>query len=143
VPSDNILKYGILKCRDLVTLYYGVPMVMSLFESSIQVAAFTPKLLVGQDPRRISYEITLACSDVVTHFAQIGSSLDSLTNSVPPIGAQYQVPPGASIVIERNFLTDGDSICLPVWFQADGMAVLASIRAVFLTPAPIDEVPLG
>lgn len=139
MPSDNLLKYGVLRCRDLVELYFGARMVMALVENNVE-ADGTIQTIINQDQRRIRYEIVAVnLSAIAPNFFNTGSRL-AFANGTP---AQYMIPPGATIVITRDFFTDGDAVCIEVQAQAQLSTVGFSTRETFLTPAPVDEVPLG
>jgi hypothetical protein len=140
VLKDNLLKYGVLTCRDLVELYYGWRIVSFLKETSGPVSTGNPQLLIDQDPRRISYEITLSsASDAGVAIISIGTQTDVQQG----LGQDYYLQPQTTIVVRRSFLTDLDTVCQEVWFtNADGFGDIEA-REVILTPAPVDEVPLG
>ena len=66
MPDGNILKYGILRCRDLVELYFGARMVATVAELASPVGTANPQLIFGDDLRRISYEIVLTNANNAT-----------------------------------------------------------------------------
>lgn len=133
--DDAAIRLGILKCRDLVELYYGARMVTSIIENNQQGNQTTPQVLVGLDPRRIRLEIVLANRDTVNSLtANIGSPGSNNLGTSELI----QLPPGGTVVIERNFLTDMESVTLPLEFQGSS-SVIYSTRETFLTPLPADE----
>ena len=47
------------------------------------------------------------------------------------------------MIIKRSFLTDFETVCLAQWFINVDANASISARTVILTPAPVDEVPLG
>lgn len=137
-PNLPLFPLGILRVRDLVQLYYGVRMVTSVSETHYGESGGQLQLL-GQDTRRIKYTI------VVANFGDDPDEIGLWTNG----GADAQNPQiysvlgNATLVVERTFLTDLDSIALPVFaFDANGTASY-SVREVFLTPLPLDEPPVG
>jgi hypothetical protein len=139
MPDGNILKYGILKCRDLVELYYGARMVVQVLENAIIPTANVQGQLLGQDIRRLKYEIVVANTDAVAHFFEVGSpaSMDIGTNT------EYFLAANTSFTIERSFLTELEGVTLELAYFTDSALVQIGTRALILTPAPVDEVPLG
>jgi hypothetical protein len=125
----------ILQCRDLVQLYYGVRMVASIIEGQPFFTPNLPKQILQQDPRRIRYEIILANSDAATQIAGLGSTDDIAFNT----GQLYQVAPGASMVIERSFLSDLDAVTIPLSAFVTSANLVISTRETYLTPLPADE----
>lgn len=140
MPSENILKYGILKCRDAVAQYYGWPMVVSITETAF-AASSTPYLILKQDPRRIRYEIWINnFNDIVGTPIAIGSPAAIDSGNAATISA---VALTANIPIVRDFLSDLEAVCLPVMVHDPEGTNIFSVRETFLTPAPVDEVPLA
>jgi hypothetical protein len=137
MANGNILKYGILRCRELVELYYGARMVVSITENSNNLSNAAPQQILGQDPRRIRYEIIVTNAGAAAIVFWLNASQDAVAN----IASQYTVGAGRSIVIERDFLTDLDAVTVPVWGQANSGGLTVSTRETFLTPAPVDEGP--
>jgi hypothetical protein len=137
MPKDNAIKFGILKCRDLVQLYYGARMVASLVENNPGIGA-TAVTVIAPDPRRIRYEVILANNDPANHIQfQIGSygSINAGTAQI------YNVEPGASLTIERDFFTDLDAVCLALEATVSAGSGVLCTRETFLTPIPVDETP--
>lgn len=137
MPSDDAIKFGILKCRDLVELYYGVRMVTDVKETVISFDGGLSAQILNQDPRRIRYEIVLANEDVATQ----EFDLSSITGGSNNLVTAYSVAPGSTLVIERSFLSDLDSVTKQVWCAISVNTQLVSVRETFLTPAPVDEIP--
>jgi hypothetical protein len=135
--NDDAIKYGILKCRDLVEIYYGARMVVSTREHLIFPADSTPFELLKPDPSRIGYEIILSNEDVTVQQALIGSQTPVQNNDAP----SYSINAGDTMQIKRGFLDDLDSVTEAVWAQATSENLTIGIRETFLTPAPVDEVP--
>lgn len=130
---------GILKCRDLVQLFYGLPMVANVIDSNVEIAAGDIAPILSADPRRIKYEI------ILTNFGATADQILIGTPSAIDQGTALFVgaAPGESYTIKRDFFTDLDSVCIPLSAQAGANAWIASIRETFLTPAPVDEIPAG
>jgi hypothetical protein len=137
METTPALKYGILKCRDLVELYYGVRMAFSLVENEVLLDG-NVDFLIGQDPRRVRYEIILAAqpSSVASCFIGTPPTFDLGTSQ------QYSVAAGGTLVIVRDWLTDGDAVTLPLAIQNNtDITFGVSTRETFLTPIPADELP--
>lgn len=130
---------GILKCRDLVQLFYGLPMVAGVIDSDVGIDASLVARILSADPRRIKYEIILT---------NLGATADQILIGEPSAidqgkGLAVGVAAGESYTIKRDFFTDLDSVCLPLSAQAGANPWAVSIRETFLTPAPVDEIPAG
>lgn len=139
MPEFKASPLGILKCRDLCTLYYGFPMVAD--EKSNQFNLPNDSSLVpilGQDPRRIKYEIVLENVGTPGGQIQVGTQteLDNGTN------LEYSLAGHTTVVVRRDFLTDLDSVCSALFASTAVNSMFVSVRETFLTPAPVDEVPL-
>lgn len=140
MPSENVLKYGILKCRDAVTQYFGWPMVVTIKETAFEASA-TPYLILQQDPRRIRYEIWLNPANLVTPAVMyIGSPAAIDSDNAMGIELESLV---SSIPIVRDFRSDLEAVCLPVMVSDPSAQMLISVRETLLTPAPVDEVPVA
>jgi len=135
--NDDAIKYGILKCRDLVQLYYGARMVVSIIENNILASAGSSSDLFALDPRRIRYEI------VVMNGSGGDATFTVGTPAADQAGTdeQYAIGAGQNVVIDRNFITDFDAVTLPQTLFASGGNLSVSTRETFLTPAPVDEIP--
>jgi hypothetical protein len=137
MPDSPNIKYGILKCRDLVELYYGARMVAALTENLYFLSATgQTQQILGADPRRISYEIIWE-SNVVGDLLYIGNQtqMDNFQAAVYKGGNE-------SVVIKRSWLTDLDTVTLPLIARAGSTSPYEIfVREVFLTPIPIDELP--
>ena len=136
---DPTIQFGILKCRDLTQLYYGARLVANVKVSQAPDDAYTTQgLLIGQDPRRIKYELIFGNTDNGTaHQVYLGTNIDTV-NSNPE---SYSLPPDATIVVSRSFLTDLDAVTMEVWVVITDPTVYVAARETFLTPAPVDEGP--
>lgn len=130
---------GILKCRDLVQLYYGLPMVAALIENLFYVQGGDTVQILGPDPRRIKYEIIISAQNASIIYIGSLNQMDQSTAAV------YQFGSAGVETISRNFLTDLDSVCLPLLARntASENAFEVFVRETFLTPAPVDEIPAG
>jgi hypothetical protein len=137
VPPDPTIAYGILKCRDLVQLYYGARLVASIIENSIGLNPGAIVKLLGQDPRRVRYEIILANTTAAAASVGINASQDAVSN----IFSTYAINAGDTLIIDRNFFTDLDAVTLSVWAEVGTGSLNISTRETFLTPAPVDEGP--
>ena len=137
MPTPPDIRFGILKTRDLVQLYYGARMVANIIEAEPSNSG-PPAPLIGADPRRVKYEIIISeGSGAAFAIAAVGSqaSFDAGTSAI------YSIPPGGTVVISRDFFTDLDSVCLELWGAIVGGQISFSTRETFLTPIPIDEAP--
>lgn len=140
--KDNLLKYGVLRTRDLVELYFGWRMVAAVTETLNGLNTDVAGLLLSQDSRRIRYEINMANPDPANPLSVgLASTLDGVDNN-PQI---YQIPPSSTLVVKRSFLTDLDAVTWSVFMKAVQASDLFEIstRETFLTPAPVDELPLA
>jgi hypothetical protein len=136
MPTDPTIALGILKCRDLVQLYYGARMVANIFENNFDVLP-NPTQILKADPRRIKYEIIVAGQNNAGFNFALGSQATFDTFFYQ----QYAGQPTSTIIIERNFFTDFDSVCLELWAQQFDVNAFISVRETFLTPSPVDEGP--
>lgn len=136
--DDPTIKYGILKCRDLVQLYYGARLVVSVTQTfpNYDGVTSTPQKLLSQDPRRIRYEIWMNGGSS-TATVEMGALKDFDTGQT--MEALFLA--GNTFRIERNFLTDLDAVTNELYAQGGGATLDVTIRETFLTTAPIDEGP--
>jgi hypothetical protein len=137
MPDSPNLKFGILKARDLVELYYGARMVANLIENVIGSPTASAPIL-GPDPRRIKYEIILA-----NQSATVGDVvfLASVGGADTPNPQAYAVPPAGTIIVKRDFFTDLDAVTAAIFGLEQNGTVLITTRETYLTPVPIDELP--
>ena len=135
--SNDNLKFGILKCRDLVQLYYGARMVVNIRETSPLLSPTADSIILQPDPRRIRYEILIANFDSAAHDVEIGSQ-SAIEGGV---GMDYEIAANSSMVIERSFLSDMDAVTLGLSAGPANDNVSIDIRETFLTPIPADEEP--
>ena len=139
LPTENILRYGIQRCRDLVGLYFGARIVTTPKTSLFSLNSVTPGpfAILAQDPRRIKYELTITGFN--TSFLTIGTQAEIDAETGQYIAFDFQ----STLVIARDWITDQDAVTTPLfalWFQG-GVSIY--VRETILTPAPVDEVPLG
>jgi hypothetical protein len=128
---------GILKCRDLVELYYGFPMVGDVREQLVYVQAasgVTP--VVEPDPRRIRLELTLANVNGAFSSLFLGTRTQMDTGKA----AVYTLPAHSTLILTRDFLTDLDTVCLPMLARSSVGNWEVFVRETILTPTPIGEV---
>ena len=137
MPTDPTIAFGILKCRDLVQLYYGARLVANVIETNPPDTSVNPGQILSQDLRRIRYEIIFSNNGSGAVQAFLSDTLDGV-NAGPQI---YTVPGFSTIVIDRTFLTDLDAVTLPLFSSTSNVNCVISVRETFLTPAPIDEGP--
>jgi hypothetical protein len=138
MPTDPTIAFGILKCRDLVQLYYGARLVADVRQTFVNYdgASPTPQLLLAQDPRRVRYEIWMNGGSS-TATIEMGQLKDF--DSQQTMEALFLA--GNTFRIERSFLTDLDAVTFELYAQGGGANVDITVRETFLTPAPVDEGP--
>lgn len=133
--NDAAIKNGILQCRDLVQLYYGVRMVAAITEGFFNQSANVQASLIQQDPRRIRYELIMSNGDVTDQVFTIGTP-----SSFQAGNAQtYSVKPGATLIVERTFLSDFDAVTIGLDATVSSSSCNLNTRETFLTPLPADE----
>ena len=137
--TENLLKYGVLKCRDLVELYYGWRIVTFAVETKYLPGAATLVQILQQDTRRIKYEI------ILNNESNAGDDIQIGTPDAIAAGTSWDISiaPADSYTINRSFLTDLDAVVQPLWAEGDLGNIACYVRETFLTPSPVDEVPLG
>jgi hypothetical protein len=135
--ADPSIKYGILRTRDLVELYYGARMVTDLVENYFP-SVVNPIVILQQDPRRIRYEVIISYTTGPNPGAVVLGS--PRTNAVG-IGQTYWLNPGETIIVERDFLTDLDAVTIELDNLGGTPGIVISTRETFLTPTPVDEGP--
>ena len=137
-PTSDQIKFGILRTRDLVELYYQGRMVVQVRENDPgTLVLFTPVQILRQDPRRTRYEIIIANGGNTTLEVQIGS-LQSINNTNY---GTYSIAAGDTLVIIRDFRSDLEGVCLEQFAMATVGNAVVTTREDFLTPLPADEVP--
>lgn len=137
MPESPSIKYGILKTRDLVELYYAAQMVANVIESQLALTA-TAQQILKPDPRRIKYEIYIASpgpAALAVVELSTGTAFSSATATVVAIS------PNTTFAIRRDFLTDFETVCLPVQALDLQAQCFITVRETFLTPAPVDQLP--
>jgi hypothetical protein len=139
VADENLLKYGILRARDIAALYYGARMVAFAKYSFFSVGKFDRVQILGPDPRRIKFELYLFNTGSAASDINIADDIETLNTAPLDVSAG----PGLTVVIRRTFLSDLDAVCLPLWVVPIVNTWTVSVRETLLTPAPVDEVPLA
>lgn len=130
---------GIVRCRDLVELLYGVPMVTSVTAAWFgvgSVAGVTQILL--QDSRRIRYELVFLNSGLLPDDCIFNHNGDFTATAYQEV----YLSAGSVFIIERDFRSDLDAVTLPLFVLGPGSNIAIGVRETFLTPAPVDEIPL-
>lgn len=145
MPSlkDNLLKFGVLKCRDLVELFYGARMVAQSVTYAPGTSNGSPVIVLPQDTRRISYEIAFSCFQSSLGNAGSSIALGTKAQIEAGRGVDYYALPYTTVVVKRSFFEDLDAVTEEVYYQNVDNNYDLEARVVILTPAPIDEVPLG
>lgn len=131
---------GILRCRDLVTLYYGVPMVTidvytyPVFSNGVAVQ------LASNNPRRIGWTLLFENFDSANPgYFRICDNPDQVVSGQ---ALEYTVGSNSTYTVERSFLTALDAVSLPIWMAVSNSNELAvSLRETLLSPPPLDELP--
>lgn len=142
----------ILGCQQLVELYYGVRMIAQVKESAFFLDAGSTSIILQPDPRRIRYEIAFSSLNVTTtSFIWLGTPQAMDTNSaelVQAVNGTALAPVSGFTRIQRNFLSDLDTVTLPQAVRSSNFECDVTVRETFLTPLPTDEAspitaPLG
>lgn len=129
---------GVLKCNDLVELYYGLPLRTVIIESFFDLTHPATAQLLLPDPRRIHYEITFAAGGGVTSLVSIGSSLAVVATVAEPIST----PVGGTVILVRDWRSELDAVTLPLFVGANVSETIIGVRQVILTPPGVDVIPL-
>lgn len=137
-PTSDQIKFGILRTRDLVELYYQGRMVVNVAENELAINGNTQTNILQQDPRRIRYEIIITAENPAsTTNINIGSPA-AVTGSTCEL---YFLAANQNIVIIRDFRSDMEGVVLPIDILGSnpGTGIVVSTRETFLTPLPVDE----
>ena len=135
------IKFGILRTRDLSTLYYGAPMVADEKYSAFTLTANTTTAILTGNPRRIQYEIVLSLNSAT------GSAIIQIApRPVIEAGLAGNIALWSTenLTISRSFREEIDLVAkgLAVNVASSATAsVYAFVREVLLSPAPVDEIP--
>jgi hypothetical protein len=122
----------------LVELYYAGRMVVSVTYTRFLFNPGDIQQVLSQDPRRIRYELVISGSDM----AQTGQVIIGTSTAIDDGTAQvYSYNAGVTIQIERDFRSDMEGVCLPLFCEDGAGGTFISVRETFLTPLPIDEEP--
>jgi len=139
VPPANqflpLTKLGIVRCRDLVQLYYGARMVTAIVEKQSVLSTTSVQQILAPDPRRIKYEVVFACNPTGPDDFEVGGQTACENGQ----GQEYNIAANTSIRIERSFLTDLDEVSDSLYASGDNGNITVSTREVFLQPLPVDE----
>jgi hypothetical protein len=125
----------ILKCRDLVELYYGARMVTATRHKTILFSASVQAQILTVDPRRIGFNLVLGNEGAASILISISDTQTDIANNA----LLYDVPVGGSILVNRSFLSDLDSVSSELWMLCGDTNLDVSVRETFLTPLPEDE----
>ena len=129
---------GVLKCNDLVELFYGFPLrTIVRAQSFSSVTGLQP--LLTPDPRRIKYEIV--CVNLASSTPAgivIGTPTELGTENALEILAQA----GGQVVIERSWILDLDSVVEALVYEVQFGTFVISTRETILTPPGVDVIPL-
>lgn len=140
MPSQNILKYGVLRARDLAELYYGWRLVgVALPIVQIDTSSATPQQILQPDPRRYKWIVTM-CNDGGNSVECIFGRSSDVTQGT---GVPYTLATQTTLEIQRNWLADLDVVTDELWMLVENASVRVAIQQFILTPAPVDEVPLA
>lgn len=137
MPNDNAIKFGILKTRDLVELWYGARMVVQVRATLFNLQASTVVQILQPDPRRIRYEIVFENFDPGPATFDLGTQAEQDSGNT----LEYQVPTGASVVVTRTWLDDLEGVTLEQTASTDVANTRVGVRETILTPIPVDEMP--
>ena len=135
------IKYGILRGRELATLYYGADMVADEIYSSFTLAEDTTTEILQTNTRRIYYEIVLSLNSVTgAALVQVAPRSQIEAGNVGSIALW----PSENLAINRSFREELDLVTkgLSVKVASSATAsVYAFVREVILSPVPVDQLP--
>lgn len=133
--NGPLTKLGIVRCRDLVQLYYGARMAAVLVQKNKALTTGTFVEIMSADPRRVRYEIIIENFDAAAQFVDIATP-EAATSTQQQ---EYNLPPGSTLIIERDFTTDLDAVTIAVLANRGNDNMSISTRETILTPLPVDE----
>lgn len=137
MASDENIRTGILRTRDLVENDQEARVAVSIIENAFSLADGLTHQILKLDPRRIRYEIVLSNGGNATDFLLVGSKTPvDLGNAL-----EYKLLAGTTAVIVRDFKTDLDAVVIDVWAANNQQPFTVTVRETFLTPLPVDETP--
>jgi len=139
IPPDNqflpLTGKGIVRCRDLVQLYYGARMATDVAEDAFDITqGAAPTQILKADSRRIKYEIQITITGgggIV-----ILGSPRAFAAGTPQ---NYALSGNMTVVVERDFLTDLDAVVGDLLCMSEFINAVITTRETFLTPLPVDE----
>lgn len=141
MPVPDSIKFGILRAREITTLYYGAVMVADEIYSGFTLAENTTTEILKTNTRRISYEIVLSLnSSTGSALVQVAPRSQIEAGNVGTIALW----PSENLEINRSFREELDLVSkgLSVNVASSATAsVYAFVREVILSPAPADEIP--
>jgi len=136
MASTPPLKYGIVRCRDLVELWLGARLTTDYLESVYYPTVNKWLQILQPNPARIKYEITLirTAGGLGTIFVG-GVRRPALTVQLP-----YQVSETLpEIIISRDWLRDLDLVTAELWAFPQQASFQVNTRETVLRPLPTDE----
>lgn len=141
-PTSDQIKYGLLRTRDLVELYYQGRMVVRVVCTNYSLPSGSVVKILQQNMTRIRYELI---------FENIVAASVSLVDigSIPEISAgnsqEFVLTNQANFMLTRDFRSDMEGVCLELnataGTQSGAPNVFVGVRETFLTPLPMDELP--
>lgn len=135
-PEPPPLADEIVGCRNLVELHFGRRVQMRTRFTQINPTVNTARMLIGNDPRRIRYELVISSTQAVTQQALTGTQAALQAGA----GEAFELTLSLlNVLIVRDFTTDGDAVTEEVWVQSNNANALFSCRETLLTPLPVDE----
>jgi hypothetical protein len=137
LPNGDNIRTGVLRCRDLVELYYGARIATDLIENDPSFTAGQTFILLPLNPARIRYELIFENSTGLRTVFALGSP------RAFGVGNQqfYTVSPDSTLIIVRNWTTDADAVVAEVDCNITDGNLLVTTRETILTPLPVDESP--
>ena len=136
LPANLNIAAGILRCRDLVQLYYGARMMTVLAYDSPPGTSNVEQIFTV-NPARIAYRIVLENTGNVPFQIFVGTQTAVESQS----SLAYEVPAHDSVEISRSFLTDLDAVTQDIWYSPNAANLSVSAEEVLLSPLPVDELP--
>lgn len=134
------IRFGILKARDLVELYFGARMVIDQRYAQQTVNNHATPLaqqILTANPARIAYELFLACAGGGDGSIYLWPNADlTAANSL-----RINVLGDSTVVINRDWLRYGDSLTRELWAGSTGNQFFVSTVEYLLTPLPVDNLP--
>ena len=141
-PTSDQIKFGILRTRDLVELYYQGRMNVSVVLTNVAVTLNIRAVLVPQNASRIRYEFLFENIDATgVAIIDFGTPFEIDSGN----SQEFVLNPHSNLLITRQFRDDLEGVCIA---QSVGAAALSGtpqifvgVRETLLTPLPADELP--